>query len=97
LGLSLGLLLAGEHRGELMWLSIGALTIARPVGYLAFFAPAGIGVREAVILVVMAEVAPVAVLVALTAVHRLVTIVTEAICFAFVARAFVSDAVTVPE
>lgn len=92
LGLSLGLLWPRQAGLTLLVESIGVFAIARGVGYVAFFAPAGIGVREAIIVALMAHELPVGSLVALTVAHRLVTILTEAVMLLVVTQGFVSPA-----
>ena len=78
IGLLLGLhfaVLTGSS--DLVLLSIGIFAIARALGYLSFFAPAGIGVREVVIVVMLANWVDTDHAIFLAAASRILTVVSE--------------------
>ena len=68
--------LAGHRTGTLL-VSIGAYSLSWAVGFLAVFAPAGAGVREAVMVAVLSTQTPFALAVALVA--RAVGVVSDAV------------------
>ncbi len=72
LGLSFWVLLPAEVRQvETLVPALGAFALGWVAGYLVPFAPAGVGVREAVIVALMAEVVPIPVAIAAASVNRL--------------------------
>lgn len=78
LGLSFWALLPpGARTADTVVLATGAFALGWAGGYLAPFAPAGVGVREAIIVALMADVADVPVAIAVVSFSRLVWTVTE--------------------
>ena len=77
-GLSFWALLAPEYRQfATLPLATGAFALGWAGGYVVVFAPAGLGVREAIIAVLMSNLLPVPEAVAVAALSRLVWTVTE--------------------
>jgi glycosyltransferase 2 family protein len=76
-GLAYAILLAGLGGSPFPVVAVPALALAWVVGFLVLPVPSGIGVREGVLVVALAPVAPVAGVIAASVYHRLTTILAE--------------------
>ena len=76
-GLSVGVLMRGPGDMTVPLACVGAFALARAAGYVSFFAPAGIGVREFVFVTLLASHYPAAQLLVISGLYRLLTLVFE--------------------
>jgi hypothetical protein len=95
LGISQWALFAPQVGYEHLLLTVGAFALGRCLGHVAFFAPAGIGVREAVIIGILSTVMPVDEVIFWAGINRILIVIAEVSVFPFVYlvyRAFNEDA-----
>jgi glycosyltransferase 2 family protein len=92
LGASLWVLIPQDIPG-LSQLAIGAFGLSWVVGYVAVFAPSGLGVREGMLVAVLAVVLSPSVTIIYAAINRTVWIITEFI-LAAMARSLIADETT---
>lgn len=83
LGLSIGILLPNLSVASIP-LTLGAFALARAAGYIAFFAPAGIGVRELIFTLVLSHIWSLPELIAIMTLYRFLTMIVEFILFGIV-------------
>ena len=69
--------LAGDHQGALL-ASVGAYALSWVIGFLAVFAPAGLGVREAVMVAALHSQTTAAIALTVALVQRLLSVVADA-------------------
>lgn len=87
-GIGFGLLLGGDGSllgGDGLLVAAGAYAVAWAVGYVAVPFPAGLGVREAVLIALLADQHTTSLVVATSVIFRLVTLVTEGVLVAALA------------
>ncbi|MCC6612475.1 MAG: flippase-like domain-containing protein [Anaerolineae bacterium] len=77
LGLSFWLLIPDEGAVKTLPLVIGAFGLAFGAGYVVFFAPGGIGVREIVLIAILTLVIPSEKVIVYAAIHRFIWVVVE--------------------
>jgi glycosyltransferase 2 family protein len=70
--------LAGDRQGTLL-VSVGAYSLSWTVGFLAIFAPAGLGVREAVMIAVLHSQATATIALTVALVQRALSVVADAV------------------
>lgn len=97
IGLSLYALFRDKSDTALIPLAIGAFGISWTVGFLAIFAPGGIGVREAVLVAILVTSIPLDDAIIYAGVNRLVWIVTELFLGAIVAQFITTTAAPVED
>ena len=69
--------LSGERQGTLL-VSVGAYALSWAVGFLAVFAPAGVGIREAVMTAALHSVTPLPIAFAVAVLQRAISVVADA-------------------
>jgi glycosyltransferase 2 family protein len=95
-GWSFWVLLPDAHTGHDIILVVGAFGISWTIGFLTVFAPGGIGVREAVLVALLAGVVSPTDAAIFASTHRLMWILTE-VTLGITARVFFASQVTIPE
>ena len=92
IGYVLFALIAGDNASGYLAATMGAMALAWLAGFLTPGAPAGLGVRESVLLIILAPAAGEASILALAALFRIVTVLGDGL-LALGAAAFVKPAV----
>ncbi|QPC84686.1 hypothetical protein G4Y79_10005 [Phototrophicus methaneseepsis] len=91
MGIALWLIVPEMADAGYLSLAIGAFCISWVIGYVAIFAPSGIGVREGVLVALLASVAPPETIVLYATIHRFAWIISE-LTLALFAKLFADEA-----